>query len=539
MSHELAGKKPPVEMLVNIPRLIAQYYAGKPEACEPSQQVVFGTSGHRGSSLKLTFNEDHILAIAQAICNYRKKAGFNGPLFLGMDTHALSEPAQISVCEVLAANQVNAFYAAKHAFTPTPAASRAIIEYNHGRKNALADGIVVTPSHNPPEDGGIKYNMPHGGPADSTTTDWIADEANRLLRAKNSEVKRTTYAKAMQSGFLKPFDYCAAYVRGLKNIIDMEAIRASGLRLAADALGGAALGYWIPIAEEYGLDLTLFNGSADPTFRFMPVDHDGKIRMDCSSSRAMAGLLKLKNSFDLAFGNDPDADRHGIVTPGSGLLNPNHYLAVAVDYLFNHRKQWPKDIAVGKTIVSSSMIDKVAQRCKRKLLEFPVGFKWFVDGLCNQDLAFVGEESAGASFLASDGSLWSSDKDGIIMALLAAEITAITGQAPDKRYQVLEEEFGTFYYGRQDSPATTEDKARLAALTPESLPVQEVAGYPVLDKMTAAPGNQAPIGGLKVVTAKGWFAIRPSGTENISKIYAESTISKKHLRQLFEAAQQI
>ena len=526
-------------MLVNIPRLIAHYYAGKPEPREASQRVVFGTSGHRGSSLNLTFNENHILAITQAICNYRQKAGFSGPIFLGVDTHALSEPAQISVCEVLAANQIKTFYAADNAFTPTPAASRAIIEYNRGRKNALADGIVVTPSHNPPEDGGIKYNMPHGGPADSTATDWIAAEANRLLLAKNAEVKRLTYAKAMQSGFLEPFDYRRPYVQGLKNIIDMEAIRASGLRLAADALGGAALDYWIPIAEEYGLDLTLFNGSADPTFRFMPVDHDGKIRMDCSSAKAMAGLLKLKNSFDLAFGNDPDGDRHGIVTPDSGLLNPNHYLAVAIDYLFSHRPQWPKNAAVGKTIVSSAMIDKVAQRCKRKLLEFPVGFKWFVDGLCNQSLAFAGEESAGATFLASDGSLWSSDKDGIIMALRAAEITAVTGQNPGQRYQALENEFGAFHYGRLDSPATPEAKARLAALTPEALTWQEVAGDPVLTKMTAAPGNNAPIDGLKVTTAKGWFAIRPSGTENISKIYAESTIDKKHLRQLFKAAQQI
>lgn len=539
MSHELAGKKLPAGMLVNIPRLIAQYYAGKPDPDEPSQRVVFGTSGHRGSSLKLSFNEDHILAVTQAICNYRKKAGISGPLFLGMDTHALSEPAHISACEVLAANEIPTFYAADNAFTPTPAASRAIIAYNRNRKSALADGIIVTPSHNPPEDGGIKYNMPHGGPADSSTTSWIATEANRLLIAKSAGIKRLTYVKALQSGYLKSFDYCIPYVQNLKNIIDMEAIRGSGLRMAADALGGAALGYWIPIAEQYGLDLTLFNGNPDPTFRFMPVDHDGKIRMDCSSAKAMSGLLKLKNSFDIAFGNDPDSDRHGIVTPGSGLMNPNHYLAVAIDYLFNHRPNWPKSAAVGKTIVSSSMLDLVAKRCQRKLIEVPVGFKWFVDGLCKGTLAFAGEESAGATFLCRDGSLWSSDKDGIILALLAAEITAVTGNDPGQQYHALEKEFGKFFYGRQDSPATEEQKARLAALTPESIALQEIAGRKVLAKLTSAPGNNAPIGGLKVVTEGGWFAIRPSGTENISKIYAESLLGSKHLHQLFEAAKKI
>ena len=539
MSHQLAGKKPPVEMLVNIPRLIAQYYAGKPDPNESAQKVVFGTSGHRGSSLKMTFNEDHILAITQAVCNYRKKAGISGPLFLGMDTHALSEPAHISACEVLAANEIPTLYAAENAFTPTPAASRAIIAYNRNRKTALADGIVVTPSHNPPADGGIKYNMPHGGPADSETTSWIAAEANRLLKGKSAGIKRMTYAKAMQSGHLKPFDYCTPYVQNLKNIIDMEAIRASGLRMAADALGGAALGYWIPIAEQYGLDLTLFNGNPDPTFRFMPLDHDGKIRMDCSSPKAMAGLLKLKNSFDIAFGNDPDADRHGIVTPGSGLMNPNHYLAVAIDYLFNHRADWPKNVAVGKTVVTSSMLDLVAKRCRRKLLEVPVGFKWFVDGLSKGELAFAGEESAGATFICRDGSLWSSDKDGIILALLAAEITAVTGKAPGQQYHALENEFGRLFYGRKDSPATEEQKARLAALTPESIDVQEIAGSKVLAKLTRAPGNNESIGGLKVVTENGWFAIRPSGTENISKIYAESRLGSKHLKQLFEAAEKI
>ncbi len=539
MPHELAGKKLPAGMLVNIPRLVAQYYAGKPDPGEPSQQVVFGTSGHRGSSLKLTFNEDHILAITQAVCNYRKKAGFSGPLFLGMDTHALSEPAHISACEVLAANEIPTLYAAENAFTPTPAVSRAIIEYNRKRESALADGIIVTPSHNPPEDGGIKYNLPHGGPADSACTSWIASEANRLLKANSAGIKRMTYAKALQSGFLKPFDYCKPYVLNLKNIIDMEAIRGSGLRMAADALGGAALGYWIPIAEQYGLDLTLFNGNPDPTFRFMPVDHDGKIRMDCSSAKAMSGLLKLKSSFDIAFGTDPDSDRHGIVTPGSGLMNPNHYLAAAIDYLFNQRTDWPKNAAVGKTIVSSSMLDLVARRCQRKLLEVPVGFKWFVDGLCKGTLAFAGEESAGATFLCRDGSLWSSDKDGIILALLAAEITAVTGSDPGQRYQALENEFGKFFYGRQDSPATVEQKARLAALTPESIALQEIAGSKVVAKLTTAPGNNAPIGGLKVVTEDGWFAIRPSGTENISKIYAESRLGSKHLHQLFEAAKKI
>ncbi|MFA6930721.1 MAG: phosphoglucomutase (alpha-D-glucose-1,6-bisphosphate-dependent) [Lentisphaeria bacterium] len=539
MSHELAGKKMPVGMLVNISRLIAEYYTGKPDPNKLGQQVSFGTSGHRGSSLHLTFNEDHILAITQAICNYRKKNGINGPLFLGMDTHALSEPAQLSCCEVLAANEMPTLYADQHAYTPTPSVSHAIITYNQNRKTGLADGIIVTPSHNPPEDGGIKYNMPHGGPADSETTCWIADEANRLLRAKNSGIKRLTYANALASGFLKPFDYRTPYVRDLQNILNLDAIRGSGLSIAADALGGAGLGYWIPIAEKYGLNLTLFNGNPDPTFRFMPVDHDGKIRMDCSSPKAMAGLIKLKNSFDIAFGNDPDFDRHGIVTPSCGLLNPNHYLAAAIDYLFQHRPDWPIQAAVGKTIVSSSMLDLVTARSQRKLLEVPVGFKWFVDGLASGELAFAGEESAGATFLCKDGTLWSTDKDGIILALLAAEITAVTGKDPGQHYQNLENEFGSFFYGRQDSPATPEQKAKLARLTPDSLQLKQIAGSPVLAKLTRAPGNNAPIGGLKIVTADGWFAIRPSGTENISKVYAESRLGSKHLKQLFEAAKHI
>ncbi len=533
----LAGKAVPESMYVDITNLIAQYYAGHPDPSDSAQQVVFGTSGHRGSALKGSFNEDHILAITQAICTYRKGQGIGGPLFIGRDTHALSTPAHITALEVLAANGVNVFMAKDNGFTPTPVVSHAILTYNRTRKaGAQADGIVITPSHNPPADGGFKYDPVTGGPADAETTKWIAAEANRLLKSGNKGVKRMAYAKALASGFIKEYDYVTPYVEDLGSIIDMKAISASGIRIGADALGGAGMGFWIPIAQRYNLDLTLMNGRHEPDFRFMHVDHDGKIRMDCSSPYAMAGLMRLKDKYDIAFGNDPDFDRHGIVTPSEGLMNPNHYLAVAIDYLYRTRKGWPKKCAVGKTAVSSGLIDCVAARLKRKLYEVPVGFKWFVPGLLSAELGFGGEESAGASFLRQDGGVWTTDKDGLILSLLACEITAVTGKDPGVHHQALVEAFGPRWYARHDNPGTPEQKARIAALTPESLPIRELAGEAIVDKFTKAPGNGASIGGLKVVAKSGWFAMRPSGTENICKIYAESTKGSKHLEQIFADA---
>ena len=535
--NELAGKSVPESMYLDIPGLISSYYTGKPDPGVPEQRVVFGTSGHRGTPLRLSFQEDHILAITQAICAYRAQAGVTGPLFLGRDTHALSGPAHATALEVLAANGVQVFIAAQNAYTPTPVVSHAILNYNAKRKNDLADGIVITPSHNPPTDGGFKYDPTNGGPADTAATKWIAAEANRLLEKKLRGVKRVTLAQAMSSGLVKEYDYLNPYVADLQSIIDFDVIRASGIRIGADALGGAGLGFWIPIAQQYGLDLTLMHGRCEPDFRFMSVDHDGKIRMDCSSPYAMAGLVKLKSDYDIAFGNDPDFDRHGIVTPSHGLMNPNHFLAVAIDYLFKNRKRWPKKLAVGKTVVSSSLIDQVARRLGRRLVEVPVGFKWFVPGLLEGTLGFGGEESAGASFLRKDGTVWTTDKDGMILALLACEITARTGRDPGLHHDEFVDEFGPSWYARHDQPGTPEQKARIASFTPKSLPMKELAGEKIQAAFTEAPGNGCSIGGIKVVSEHGWFAMRPSGTENVCKIYAESTLSDKHLQQIFTDAE--
>ncbi len=539
MLHKLAGQSIPASMLCNIPRLIAQYYLGQPDSQEPLQRVSFGTSGHRGSSLSLNFNEAHILAITQAICNYRRSADINGPLFLGKDTHALSEAAHSTAIEVLAANAVPTYIAENEEFTPTPVISHAIIGYNRTRKNGFADGIVVTPSHNPPEDGGLKYNCTHGGPADNDVTDLIAAEANRILAGRNREVKRQNYPRALRSASIKHYNYLRPYIADLAQVIDLEAIRSSGLRLGADALGGSGLGYWLPLAQQYGLDLTLLHGNYDPTFSFMRIDHDGKVRMDCSSRKAMGSLIELKDSYDIAFGNDPDFDRHGIVTPSQGLLNPNHFLAVAVAYLFSKRRHWPTSLAIGKTIVSSSMLDRIAAALGRRLLEVPVGFKWFVPGLADETLGFGGEESAGASFLRCDGKTWTTDKDGFIMSLLAAEITAVTGHDPGVFYRTLEEQYGHFWYERQDNPCSPEQKIALSKISPQDITVQEIAGASVQQKLLRAPGNNASIGGLKVVTEQGWFAIRPSGTEAVSKVYAESYQSAQHLQALQSEAKKL
>lgn len=486
-----------------------------------------------------TFNEEHILAIVQAVCFYRSQAGIQGPLFLGRDTHALSEPAQITALEVLAANGVEARMAQRGAFTPTPSISRAILAWNRGRTTDLADGLILTPSHNPPDNGGIKYNPPHGGPADSDVTDWIARKANELLQAGNREVKRIPHARALQAPCVQEWDYITPYVEDLQNIIDMESIRRAGLRIGADALGGAGLGYWEPIAERYGLQIDLLNGTYDPSFSFMCVDKDGKIRMDCSSPQAMAGLVALKDRYDIAFGNDPDFDRHGIVCPSVGLMNPNHYLAVAIDYLFRSRQAWRRDAAIGKTLVSSSMIDRVGAALERRVAEVPVGFKWFVPGLVDGSFGFGGEESAGASFLRKDGTVWTTDKDGMLLSLLAAEITAVTGKDPGRHYRELEERFGTPIYERMDAPADAAQRRVLARLTPVQVTAGSLAGEPILAKLTQAPGNGAPIGGLKVVTEHGWFAARPSGTEDVYKIYAESFNGQAHLAALQEEAQAI
>ncbi len=528
----LAGQPVPPRLLPNIPRLVTAYYTTRPDPDDPGQRVAFGTSGHRGTSLDGSFTEAHILAITQAVCEYRKAEGTDGPLYVGMDTHALSEAAWGSVLEVLAANGVETMIQAGHGYTPTPVVSHVILTYNRDRTDGLADGLIITPSHNPPEDGGVKYNPPSGGPAGTETTQTIQDRANDLLRVGLDGVRRIPLARALDAGTTHEHDYVRPYVDDLASVIDMEAIRSAGLRIGADPMGGAGVNYWEPIAETYGLDIEVVNPHVDPTFSFMRVDKDGKIRMDCSSPYAMAGLVALKDRFEIAFGNDPDFDRHGIVTPTAGLMNPNHYLAVAVQYLFPHRPDWPEHAAVGKTLVSSSMIDRVAAHLGRRLAEVPVGFKWFVDGLLSGDVGFGGEESAGASFLRRDGTVWTTDKDGIILALLAAEITAVTGKDPGEHYRALEEHFGSPVYQRTDAPASREQKAALKKLSPDAVDADTLAGEPVLAKLTEAPGNGAPIGGLKVVTENGWFAARPSGTENIYKIYAESFRGEAHLAQL-------
>jgi phosphoglucomutase len=535
----LAGKPAPPEMLVDLARLERDYYERRPELDDPTQLVSFGTSGHRGSSLRGSFNEPHILAITQAICEYRRGQGTDGPLYLGKDTHALSGPAQRSALEVLAANGVATWIQSDDGVTPTPVISRAILVYNHGRRDQLADGIVITPSHNPPEDGGFKYNPPNGGPADTDDTRWVQDRANELLRSGNAGVKRIPAEAALRADTTLAHDFVMPYVEDLRNVVDMDAIRAAQLRLAVDPLGGAAVHYWEPIQRVYGLDITVVNPTVDPTFAFMTVDHDGKIRMDCSSPYAMARLVGLKDRYRVAFANDPDADRHGIVTPSAGLLNPNHYLAVAIQYLLEHRPDWPVDAAVGKTLVSSGMIDRVVRKLGRRLSEVPVGFKWFVAGLFDGSCCFGGEESAGASFLRRDGSVWTTDKDGPILDLLAAEITARTGRDPGEHYRDLEAEFGSAHYTRIDAPATPEQKQQLARLSPDSVAATDLAGEPITARLTRAPGNDAPIGGLKVVTENGWFAARPSGTENIYKIYAESFRDAAHLDAIVAEAQQI
>jgi phosphoglucomutase len=538
-THPLAGTPAPRAMLVNVPRLVSAYYTYSPDARIPEQQVAFGTSGHRGSSLQTSFNEDHILAICQAICEWRRTQQISGPLYLGQDTHALSEPALATAIEVFAANAVDIFVQMGLGYTPTPAISHAILTYNRGRTSGLGDGVVITPSHNPPDDGGFKYNPPSGGPADTATTKQIQDRANQLLLGGLKEVRRMPFARALAAPTTHQHDYVASYVADLRTVVDMDAIATIHLKIGVDPMGGASLPFWAPIAEAYQLDLEVVNPYVDPTFAFMTVDKDGKIRMDCSSPYAMASLIDLKDRFDVAFGNDPDSDRHGIVTRSAGLLNPNHYLAVAISYLFQHRPHWRSDAAVGKTLVSSSMIDRVAASLGRTLAEVPVGFKWFVDGLLDGSYGFGGEESAGASFLRMDGSVWTTDKDGIILDLLAAEITAKTGRDPGEHYRALEEQFGRPVYERMDAPASPAQKAVLSNLAPELVAATELAGEPIVAKLTRAPGNDAPIGGLKVVAANGWFAARPSGTENIYKIYAESFKGREHLAAIQAEAQAI
>ncbi len=541
--HELAGKPAPLELLVNVPRLVSAYYTGHPDAADVAQQVSFGTSGHRGTSTEGSFNEDHILAISQAIADYRRGEGIDGPLFLGMDTHALSEPALASAIEVLAANGVEVRYQAGMGYTPTPVISHAILAHNRGRTTGLADGIVITPSHNPPGDGGFKYNPPSGGPADTSTTKVVQAAANKFLANGLKGVQRMTLSKALAASNVQAYDYITPFVNDLGSVVDMQAIASAGLKIGADPMGGASIGYWEPIAERYGLNLTVVNPRVDPTFSFMTVDKDGKIRMDCSSPYAMASLVRLKDDFDIAFGNDPDADRHGIVTRSSGrsggLLNPNHYLAVAIWYLFQNRPGWRADAAVGKTLVSSSMIDRVAAYLGRRLAEVPVGFKWFVDGLVDGSYGFGGEESAGASFLRTDGTVWTTDKDGIILDLLAAEIVAKTGRDPGEHYAELEQRFGSPVYNRIDAPANRAQKAVLSNLSPEMVTATELAGEPITAKLTRAPGNNAAIGGLKVTTENGWFAARPSGTEEIYKIYAESFRGEEHLERLIGEAREV
>jgi len=537
--HPLAGKPAPSRMLIDVARLEREYYERKPDPNDPRQLVRFGTSGHRGTSFDGTLTEGHILAIAQAICDYRRSQGIDGPLYMGKDTHALSAVAQRTALEVLAANGVETIIQRGDGVTPTPVVSHAILVHNRGRTEHLADGIIITPSHNPPEDGGFKYNPPNGGPADTDVTGWVQDRANQLLRAGNAGVKRVPLAGALKAATTHEEDLVLPYVRDLGSVIDMGSIRAAGLKLGADPLGGAAVHYWGPIETLYGVDIAVVNSTIDPTFGFMTLDHDGKIRMDCSSPYAMAGLVKLRHRYQVAFGNDPDADRHGIVTPSAGLMNPNHFLAVAIRYLLTSRPDWPVRAAVGKTLVSSSMIDRVVYHAGRRMAEMPVGFKWFARGLFDGSICFGGEESAGASFLRTDGTVWTTDKDGLVMALLAAEITARTGKDPGVHYHELTAEFGTPYYTRIDAPATPEQKAVLQKLSPEAVKVTQLAGERIVATLTRAPANGASIGGLKVVTTDGWFAARPSGTEDIYKVYAESFRSQSHLEAIVAEAQHI
>jgi phosphoglucomutase len=533
----LAGKTVPPSMLVNVPRLVTAYFTGKPDPADPAQRVAFGTSGHRGSAFNNAFNEAHILAISQALCDHRRAAGVSGPLFVGIDTHALAEPALASALEVFAANDVTVMIDERGGYTPTPVISHAILTYNTGRTGGLADGVVITPSHNPPEDGGFKYNPPNGGPADTDITTAVERAANAFLESDLAGVKRIPYARALKSGLIHRYDYVGPYVADLANVVDMDAIRASGVKIGIDPLGGAAVHYWQPIIERYGIAATIVSDAVDPTFRFMTADWDGKIRMDCSSPYAMARLIGMRDKFDVAFANDTDADRHGIVTRSNGLMNPNHYLAASIAYLFEHRPHWSKQCAVGKTIVSSAIIDRVAKKLGRQLVETPVGFKWFVDGLGDGSFGFVGEESAGASFLRRDGSVWTTDKDGLILGLLAAEITATTKRDPSQLFDRLTDELGLPFYERIDAPATAKQKNLLKALSPERWATKELAGEPITAILTTAPGNGQSIGGIKVTTKNGWFAARPSGTEDVYKIYAESFQSKQHLQRIQAEAQ--
>jgi len=535
----LAGRPAPSELLIDVARLEREYFERQPDPGDINELVSFGTSGHRGSPRRGTFTEAHILAITQAICDYRRSSGTNGPLYMGKDTHALSGPAQRTALEVLAANDVETVIQRDDGVTPTPVISREILVYNRGRQKHLADGIVITPSHNPPEDGGFKYNPPTGGPADTDVTRWVEDRANELLRGNNVGVRRVPFATAIKASSTHQDDFVLPYVRDLRNVVDVEAIRAAGLKLGVDPLGGAARSYWEPINTTYGLEIAVVNPAIDPTFSFMTVDHDGVIRMDCSSPYAMARLVRLKDAYRVAFANDPDADRHGIVTPSAGLMNPNHYLAVAIRYLLTHRPLWPARAAIGKTLVSSGMIDRVVRHLSRRLSEVPVGFKWFVPGLLDGSCCFGGEESAGATFLRHDGTVWTTDKDGPIMDLLAAEITARTGKDPGEHYAELTTQFGVSYYTRIDAPATPEQKARLRELSPDAVAASSLAGEAIVGKLTRAPGNGASIGGLKVVTANGWFAARPSGTENIYKVYAESFKDQSHLNAILTEAEGI
>jgi phosphoglucomutase len=540
--HDRAGQPARESDLIDVAALVTAYYSLHPDVSDPSQRVAFGTSGHRGSAFDVAFNDDHIAATTQAICDHRKLAGIRGPLFLARDTHALSEPAWTTAVEVLAANGLNTLVDSRDGYTPTPALSHAVLVFNRGRPAddpGRADGIVITPSHNPPRDGGFKYNPPDGGPAGSDITGWIQDRANEYLEKRLHGVRRITLSQAMSSGLTGTHDFLDEYVDDLPNVIDIEAIRAAGIRVGADPLGGASVAYWGAIAERHGLDLTVVNPSVDPTWRFMTLDWDGRIRMDCSSPHAMASLIEQRTRFDIATGNDADSDRHGIVTPDAGLMNPNHFLAVAIAYLVEHRPQWPAGAAVGKTVVSSSMIDRVVADLGRNLYEVPVGFKWFVPGLLDGSVAFGGEESAGASFLRRDGGVWTTDKDGIIAALLASEILAVTGQTPSQRYAELTKRFGAPVYARVDAPATREQKAALGSLSPEQVTATELAGEPITERLTHAPGNGAAIGGLKVVTENGWFAARPSGTEDVYKIYAESFLSAEHLAEIQSDAQAV
>ncbi|MFI6003388.1 phosphoglucomutase (alpha-D-glucose-1,6-bisphosphate-dependent) [Streptomyces sp. NPDC051366] len=539
MLNERAGQQARPEDLIDVARLVTAYYALHPDPADPGQRVSFGTSGHRGSSLATAFNEDHIAATSQAICEYRAQQGIDGPLFLGADTHALSEPARVTALEVFAANDVSVLVDAADGYTPTPAVSHAILTHNRGRTSALADGVVVTPSHNPPADGGFKYNPPHGGPAGSEATGWIQERANEIISGGMKEVRRIPFARASAASTTGTYDYLGTYVRDLPSVLDLDAVRAAGVRIGADPLGGASVAYWGRIAEEHRLDLTVVNPHTDPTWRFMTLDWDGKIRMDCSSPYAMASLIEGRDRFQIATGNDADADRHGIVTPDGGLMNPNHYLATAIEYLYSHREQWPSAAGVGKTLVSSSMIDRVAADLGRELVEVPVGFKWFVDGLSAGTIGFGGEESAGASFLRRDGSVWTTDKDGIILALLASEMLAVTGQTPSERYAGLTARFGEPAYARIDAPATREEKAVLGRLSPRQVTADTLAGEPVTAVLTQAPGNGAAIGGIKVTTEHAWFAARPSGTEDVYKIYAESFLGPDHLTRVQEEARSV